>query len=72
MTMNTKEILLKAAGAVASLQRLSDKEVSEVLREVASTLRLATGDILAANASDLARMNPEDRKSTRLNSSHCL
>ena len=66
MTMNTKEILLKAAGAVASLQRLSDKEVSEVLREVASTLRLATGDILAANASDLARMNPENPKYDRL------
>ena len=64
--MNTKEILNKAAGAITALQRLSDTDISEVLMEVASALRSATDDILASNASDLARMNPDNPKYDRL------
>ena len=64
--MNTKEILHKAAGSVAALQKLSDADVSKVLLEVASALRASTDDILAANALDLSRMAPENPKYDRL------
>ena len=64
--MSTKEMLHNAAGAVAALQKLSDAEVSQILNEVASALRSATDDILAANALDLARMCPENPKYDRL------
>ena len=64
--MNTREMLQKAAGSVVALQKLSDADVSKVLLEVASALRSATGDILAANALDLSRMDPENPKYDRL------
>ena len=64
--MNTKETLYKASEAVRSLQMISDQTVSEVLLEVASGLRAATDDILAANARDLARMSPDNPKYDRL------
>lgn len=62
----TKTILHKAAEATVSLQMVSDSQVSEILRDVAAGLRAATGDILAANAQDLARMNPDNPKYDRL------
>lgn len=49
-----------------SLQMVSDSQVSEILRDVAAGLRAARGDILAANAQDLARMNPDNPKYDRL------
>lgn len=64
--MNTKEMLQKAAGSVAALQKLSDADVSRILLEVASSLRSAADDILAANALDLARMDPANPKYDRL------
>ena len=64
--MSTREMLQKAAGSVLALQKLSDVDVSKVLLEVASALRSATGDILAANALDLSRMDPENPKYDRL------
>ena len=64
--MNTREMLQKAAGSVVALQKLSDADVSKVLLEVASALRSATDDILAANAQDLARMDPANPKYDRL------
>ena len=64
--MNTREMLQKAAGSVVDLQKLSDADVSKVLLEVASALRSATDDILAANALDLSRMDPENPKYDRL------
>ena len=62
----TKTILHKAAEATVSLQMVSDSQVSEVLRDVAAGLRAATGDILVANARDLARMNTDNPKYDRL------
>ena len=62
----TKTLLHKAAEAVVSLQMVSDSQVSSVLRDAASGLREATDSILAANALDLARMNPDNPKYDRL------
>ena len=63
----TKTFLLhKASEAAASLQMISDSQVSDVLRDVAKGLRAATDDIIAANALDLSRMNPENPKYDRL------
>ena len=59
-------MLKKAAEATISLQMISDSQVSDVLLEVASGLRAATDDILAANALDLARMDPGNPKYDRL------
>lgn len=64
--MNTKEMLHKAAGSVAALQKLSDADISRILLEVASSLRSASDDILVANALDLARMDPVNPKYDRL------
>ena len=64
--MKTKEMLHKAAESVVALQKLSDADVSKVLLEVASALRSATDDILAANALDLSRMDPANPKYDRL------
>ena len=62
----TKTLLHKASDAAASLQMISDIQVSDVLRDVAKGLRAATDDIIAANALDLSRMNPENPKYDRL------
>ena len=62
----TKSLLHKAAQAVTSLQMISDSKVSEILLEVAVGLRDAAGDILSANALDLARMSPDNPKYDRL------
>lgn len=64
--MKTKEMLQNAAGSAVSLQNLSDADVSRILLEVASALRSAADDILAANALDLARMDPANPKYDRL------
>ena len=64
--MTTKEILHKASEAVRSLQMIADHTVSQILREVADGLRVATDNILAANAKDLARMSPDNPKYDRL------
>ena len=62
----TKTLLHKASEASSSLQMISDSQVSDVLRDVAKGLRAATDDIIAANALDLSRMNPENPKYDRL------
>ena len=62
----TKTLLHKASEAAAPLQMISDSQVSDVLRDVAKGLRAATDDIIAANALDLSRMNPENPKYDRL------
>ena len=62
----TKTLLHKASEAASSLQMISDSQVSDVLRDVAKGLRAATDDIIAANALDLSRMNPENPKYDRL------
>ena len=62
----TKTLLHKASEAAASLQMISDSQVTDVLRDVAKGLRAATDDIIAANALDLSRMNPENPKYDRL------
>ncbi len=59
-------MLQNAAGSAVSLQKLSDADVSGILLEVASALRSAADDILAANALDLARMDPANPKYDRL------
>ena len=64
--MDTKELLHNASAAQRSLLAISDETILQVLREVASALRDATGDILAANARDLARMSPDNPKYDRL------
>ena len=62
----TKTLLHKASEAASSLQMISDSQVSDVLRDVAKGLRAATDDVIAANALDLSRMNPENPKYDRL------
>lgn len=64
--MDTKELLHNASAAQRSLLAISDETILQVLREVASALRDATGDILVANARDLARMSPDNPKYDRL------
>ena len=64
--MKTRQILQNAAESVSSLQMISDEAISQILREVASTLRDATDVILAANALDLERMSPDNPKYDRL------
>lgn len=64
--MKTNQILQNAAESVSSLQMISDQTISQVLLEVASSLRDATGAILAANALDLERMSPDNPKYDRL------
>lgn len=64
--MKTNQILQNAAESVSSLQMISDQTISQVLIEVASSLRDATDAILAANALDLERMSPDNPKYDRL------
>ena len=64
--MKTNQILQNAAESVSSLQMISDQTISQVLLEVASSLRDATDAILAANALDLERMSPDNPKYDRL------
>ncbi len=64
--MKTSQILQNAAESVSSLQMISDQTISQVLLEVASSLRDATDAILAANALDLERMSPDNPKYDRL------
>lgn len=64
--MSTKELLHNASTSQRSLQTISDGTISQILREVASGLRDATGDILEANARDLARMSHDNPKYDRL------
>ena len=64
--MSTKELLHNASASQRSLQTISDETISQILREVASGLRDATGDILEANAKDLARMSHDNPKYDRL------
>ena len=61
-----KNILQSASASQRSLQTISDETISQILREVASGLRDATGDILEANAKDLARMSHDNPKYDRL------
>ena len=61
-----KNILQSASTSQRSLQTISDGTISQILREVASGLRDATGDILEANAKDLARMSHDNPKYDRL------
>lgn len=58
--------LMAARRAARQLLKLADAEVIAVLNDTADALVAATGDILAANAADLSRMDPADPKYDRL------
>lgn len=62
----TKKLLLDAKRSAKSLLKLADSEVVAVLNDTADALVAATGDILAANAADLTRMDSADPKYDRL------
>lgn len=62
----TISLLKEAKKAVKSLLHLADAEVVAVLDATADALVAATPEILAANAADLARMDPADPKYDRL------
>ena len=64
--MKTQDMLRAAADSTLALQTLTDSKISVVLRDVASALRAATDEILAANALDLNRMSPDNPKYDRL------
>lgn len=55
-----------ARRASRQLLRLSDEKINKILQATADALVAATDDILAANAVDLARMDPENPKYDRL------
>ena len=65
-TMNTEDMLGRAAASAASLRRITDEEVSQVLRETASALRHETEAILRANRLDLEKMSPQSHRYDRL------
>lgn len=58
--------LMAARRAAKQLLKLADAEVIAVLNDTADALVAANGDILAANAADLSRMDPADPKYDRL------
>lgn len=58
--------LMAARRAARQLLKLADAEVIAVLNDTADALVAATGDILAANAADLSRMDSADPKYDRL------
>jgi glutamate-5-semialdehyde dehydrogenase len=64
--MDTIDILASASKAQRSVQSLSEAQVAQVLREVASALRTSADAILKANAEDLSRMSPDNPKYDRL------
>ena len=64
--METMNMLKGAAESVKSLQNLTDREVSQILCEVATALREATAVIMNANVIDLARMSQDNPKYDRL------
>lgn len=64
--MDTIDILTSASKAQRSVQSLSEAQVAQVLREVASALRTSADAILKANAEDLSRMSPDNPKYDRL------
>ena len=64
--MDTIDILTSASKAQRSVQSLSEAQVAQVLREVASALRTSADEILEANAVDLSRMSPDNPKYDRL------
>ena len=64
--METMNMLKGAAESVKSLQNLTDREVSQILCEVATALREATAVIMNANVIDLARMRQDNPKYDRL------
>lgn len=55
-----------ARRASRQLLRLSDEKINQILQATADALVAATEEILAANAVDLARMDPENPKYDRL------
>lgn len=55
-----------ARRASRQLLRLSDEKINKILQATADALVAATEEILAANAVDLARMDPENPKYDRL------
>lgn len=57
---------MAARRAARQLLKLADAEVVAVLNDTADALVAATGDILAANAADLSRMDSSDPKYDRL------
>ncbi|MGN0190525.1 MAG: glutamate-5-semialdehyde dehydrogenase [Candidatus Cryptobacteroides sp.] len=61
-----REMLKKAAAAAASVQKLDDSEISEILEATAGALRQRTDEILAANREDLSRMSEDNPRYDRL------
>lgn len=64
--MKIKKQLQKTLDASRKLNLIEDSQVNEVLQELAKEARENTTFILAENAKDLERMNPEDPKYDRL------
>lgn len=61
-----KPLLEGARRASRSLAALSDEEINSLLLASADALTASTGTILAANAADLSRMDPDDPRYDRL------
>ena len=64
--MNLTETFQKVRLASRRLALSDEGLINEVLRAVADETAVAAGDILAANAEDLRRMEPDDPKYDRL------
>lgn len=65
-TADLRPELLATRAAARQLAGCSAETVSEVLRQLADRLEGATAEILAANALDLQRMDPDDPRYDRL------
>ncbi|MDR1675840.1 MAG: glutamate-5-semialdehyde dehydrogenase [Tannerella sp.] len=61
-----EQIIKQTAAASRSLLEYSDGQISRVLVDAAGVLLAEQGEVLEANAGDLARMSPEDPKYDRL------
>lgn len=64
--MDTIHLLTTAKKAVRKVSSLSDRQINATLLEVADRLEANTDIILAANALDLAKMDPSDYRYDRL------
>ena len=66
MVVNITADLQTLKSTCRQLNQLSQADIDAILRKVASQIRTEEALILAANAQDLARMDPSDPKYDRL------
>lgn len=64
--MNIDETFVAVKAASTTLALMKDEGRNDVLRAVADAIIVSKGDLLAANAKDLARMDPENPMYDRL------